>query len=434
MKPYQAFLSAFVAVAINPLLTASDFDFGSKSDLWDVSQGARVTSISGRANPTFRPENIFGASFPTSDGLPAFTFEDGKPAGFVHYVEWETISPVSVSRIHLHAQGDGPSAANGREFNRVRIYAKSPGSSTYNNLLLDYTPSSPYSFENFDVRLLVSTNFPPVTATQFRAEFVDTGVTLFSAPRVWELDAFGAALDFGSKSDVWDTTQGAVVTQVSGRAGPAFNPDNMFGATYPTPDGLPSFTFEDGRPQGYVHFIEWRTKFPVTVRSFNLHAQGDGTQFQNGREFDRFRLLAKSPGSSTFNTILYDFTPTHPYSFEDYETRLVISDNLPLVAASEFRAEFFDTGVRFWSAPRIWELDGFLEPKQTSNLRVFPAIELLWMTTRGVKYRIEWKEDLFGSNWRPYGDAFTGTGESMTILVSTRDQTNRYFRLVELPE
>jgi hypothetical protein len=429
--------STVIRYASLPILAlvslASDLDFGSKSDLWDTSRGTIVTGLSGRANQTFRPENIFGETFTTSDGLPSFSFEDGKPEGFVHYVEWSTPTPVTVTRLHLHAQGDGPANNNGREFKKVRILAKTDGSATYNRVVWEFEPTHPYTFENYDVRLVVGAEVEAVTASQFRAEFVGLGGTFWSGPRVWELDAFApnSGLDFGVKNDVWDSTQGARVTGLSGRASIQFNPDNMFGATYPTPDGLPSFTFEDGKPAGFVHFVEWQTQFPVAVRSFKLHAQGDGPQFMNGREFDRFRLYTKSPGSSTFDRLLYDFTPTHSYSFEDYATRLVVSDNLVPVASRDFRAEFVDTGVRFWSAPRIWEIDGFVD-YLPPNVQAFGALELVWKTVTGKRYRLE-SQDRLGGDWKAYGEPFSGTGQPMSTFVSSRSESATLFRLVEIP-
>ena len=411
--------------------TGHNLDFGSKSDLWDISNGTEVKKVSGQANFSFDPRNIFGGRTPNSDGNPTFIFEDGRPSGYVHYVEWRTPTPVSVSAIELRGQGDGPAFLNGREFDRFRLFVKSPGSTTFDQLVYDYQPTHPYNLQDSDTRLIVSAILPNVLAQDFRAEFVDTGVRFWSAPRIWELDGFGPPFDFGTKDDLWDTRQGSTVTRISGQADQSFRPENMFGANFPNPDGATTFTFQDGQPAGYLHFIEWKTPSPVQVRSFKLHAQGDGPDFLNGREYDRFRLLAKSVGAEAFDKVLYDYVPSHPYAFEEFDSRLTVSGTVAGYLAQEFRAEFIDTGVRFWSAPRIFELDGFSDPI-TKPMTALVALELTWETKLGKSYQIEWREELPGSQWKAYGAPFDGTGSPSSMLVSTRDQGARFFRLVEL--
>ena len=56
--------------------------------------------------------------------------------------------------------------------------------------------------------------------------------------------------------------------------------------------------FDDLAPANFVHFVEWRTVAPVTIRSFNLFAAGDNPT-QQWREFATFTLKAKSVGSPT---------------------------------------------------------------------------------------------------------------------------------------
>lgn len=412
-------------------LRAQNLDFGSKTDLWDLNQGAVITSISGRANESFDPRNMFGATIPNDDGLPSFTFEDGKPAGYIHFVEWRTQFPVVISSFELRGQGDGPQFLNGREFEHFRLYAKSAGSTNFDQLIFDYKPTHPYTLTDPDTRLIVAATLPNIQSQDFRAEFVDTGVRYWSAPRIWELDGFGPPYDFGTKTDLWDIQQGTTVTLVSGLADASFRPENMFGGLFPNADGLTTFIFQDGHPQGYTHFIEWKTASPLRVRSFNLHAQGDGPSFLNGREFDRFRLLTKSEGSATFDNVLYDYSPSHPYTFEQYDSRLTVSATVAGPVAQEYRAEFVDTGVRYWSAPRIFELDGFADPI-TRPLNAVTALELVWETKAGKNYQIEWREDLAGSEWQPFAPPFAGTGSPSSLLVSTRNQDARFFRLVEL--
>jgi len=57
--------------------------------------------------------------------LASCIFNDGQPAGFVHYVEWQTATPVTVGGFVLFAEGDGPASNNQREFEQFVLKAKS---------------------------------------------------------------------------------------------------------------------------------------------------------------------------------------------------------------------------------------------------------------------------------------------------------------------
>jgi hypothetical protein len=164
-----------------------------------------------------------------------------------------------------------------------------------------------------------------------------------------------------TSTDLWDVAQGTVVTGTSGLLGFAGSPAGIFGengqdffweATY-------SY-FLDGQPPGAVHYIEWRTASEVTVEQVRLFAVGDGPAYNNQREFAQFTLKAKSPGSSDFDVTILTFAPTHPYTFVDSSTFLLLDQPITPVAATEFRAEFlqYDSGSGFNGA-RIRELDAF---------------------------------------------------------------------------
>jgi hypothetical protein len=166
-----------------------------------------------------------------------------------------------------------------------------------------------------------------------------------------------AADNSGSRGDLWDMSNGTVVTMASSaRAG--FDARDIFGGEYSEVPG--QCVFIDNQAPGFVHFVEWQTAAPVEVGKIVLHASGDGSPFQNQREFDRFVLKAKLPGTSSFGQVLIDYTPAHPYSFLEPASGLVLSNSVTPVTAQEFRAEFtqFDTGTGF-DGPRIKELDAF---------------------------------------------------------------------------
>lgn len=240
-------------------------------------------------------------------------------------------------------------------------------------------------------------------------------------------------IEIGSTHDLWDVSRGTQVTTTSGGAS-QFQAENAFGGRFFTVPGNPlyDFIFQDGGSAGFVHFMEWRTTNAVTVRSFRLHAQGDGPENDNGREFETFTLKAKTAGSTNFDTVLFQFTASHPYQLRDARQRIVIAANVAATTASEFRAEFTDRGNRPWSGPRVIELDGFSE---RLPLEIYPAAELLWETVPGVLYQAQWTTDLNSSNWTNFGSPFIGDGQTKSMFDSTRSETapTRYYRLVQIP-
>ena len=195
------------------------------------------------------------------------------------------------------------------------------------------------------------------------------------------------ALDFGVTTDLWDISQGTTITGNS-----PF--DSAFGSPHPYDardifgghfgDYLPEsgdVVFDDNQSAGFVHFVQWKTLAPVTLGSFNLHAQADGDPtFQ--REIARFRLLAKSAGSSTFDLVLFDVTPTRPHTYLDPSIHLFIQGNLS-VTAQEFRAEFFDVGGTPYGGPRVIELDAFAPvPEPTVIALLASGALVMWRARR----------------------------------------------------
>jgi Concanavalin A-like lectin/glucanases superfamily/Immunoglobulin I-set domain len=166
-----------------------------------------------------------------------------------------------------------------------------------------------------------------------------------------------------STNDLWDISQGSVVTATSGAHVPYSDIRDMFGGMF-SEVGPGATVFNDGQPPGFVHYVEWQTPAPVTVNSFNLFALGDGPQFDNQREFAQFVLKAKSsPLATNFDLTLYTLVVTnHPYNFIDPVNFCLLSTAITPVTAQYFRAEFTQyTAGRGFDGPRIVELDGFGE-------------------------------------------------------------------------
>ena len=253
---------------------------------------------------------------------------------------------------------------------------------------------------------------------------------LVSALSTLHLVAQGV-VDIGSTHDLWDVSGGTIITGHSGEASP-YHMENAFGARMGTIQGNPLFDaiFTDGRPAGFVHFVEWKTPKPVTLRSVRLHAQGDGAVNDNGREFNLFTLKGKSVGSTNFDTVICSYTPPHPYNYKDYSQRLIFATNVTAFLGQEFRAEFTDRANRYWSGPRIIELDGFAEDMP---LAIHPAVELVFATRASVWYQIQQCDDLVAYQWVNFGSPFMGDGEQKRMFDSARaDGGTRYYRIVEL--
>lgn len=181
-----------------------------------------------------------------------------------------------------------------------------------------------------------------------------------------------AAFGEGATDDVWDVSQGAVVTASSGTVVVSAASD-MLGANDAAVE--PGTTiFRDDQAAGFVHFVEWHTPAPVTVYGLNLLANDDGTATKD-RGFTEFHLFVKNPSNMTFEQV-YSFTaPGNPYP-DEIDLRAALD---PPVTGQDFRAEFVqaagtDTPAR---GPRIRELDaagvpfggddtGFVPPGKTT--------------------------------------------------------------------
>jgi hypothetical protein len=237
----------------------------------------------------------------------------------------------------------------------------------------------------------------------------------------------------GVTDDKWDVSSGSVVVSSSG--GSIFTiPEHVFGAFADASNPeFQGWVGVDGQPSGYVHFIEWNTPQPVTIRSFKLYAQGDGPRFDNQREMSHFVLKAKSPGSAGFDRILYEFTPQHPYRFVENDLALLLSANVDEVTTQDFRAEFWDRGNTGFSAPRIYELDGFSE-RLPPRLEVFRAIELAWLSQSDRCYQLQWRPALTPAAWTNLGAPIPGTGSIVYHLESTRETESRVYRVIELTD
>jgi len=241
-----------------------------------------------------------------------------------------------------------------------------------------------------------------------------------------------------SSDDLWDVKRDIVVVKHSALDNCGRNPAtpydmrDLFGGTFVDCPGEPFHVlFADGAPTGFMHFVEWRTAAPVTIRSFNLWAAGDGSN--SAREIGNFRLLAKTGGSSEFNSVLKDFAPSHPYAYVNGVFGLLVSTDIKPVTAQEFRAEFTQpAGSSF--APRLIELDGFSEFIGPSvGVRV-SEVEIAWESVEGLRYQIEFRTDASGSNWNSFGPVRIGDGRTIRVADAVSPEQERRFYRVRIIE
>jgi hypothetical protein len=145
----------------------------------------------------------------------------------------------------------------------------------------------------------------------------------------------------------------------------------MFGGSFGTPE--PENTiFRDHQAAGSVHWVQWQTAQPVTLRSFALFAAHDGPPYDaHQRGFSRFTLFTFDESTGSFEK-LYEIFPANPYGdtsapadtvieTNPNKTFLNLAANLVPTTTELFAAEFVQYGDSIPTAagPRIVELDGF---------------------------------------------------------------------------
>jgi hypothetical protein len=182
----------------------------------------------------------------------------------------------------------------------------------------------------------------------------------------------------GVNDDLWDVSQGASTT--------AGSPTEFFSLTSNMLGGHTSVLgghaenyntiFQDWSNGGQLHFVEWQTALPMTVKSFVLNAAHDPESLGRDifwRGFSRFSLYAYNAGTDSFDTKLFELLPSDPFGDTPSAAYAIVRTDVPenhlSIAANifsapttdRFRAEFVtpgDAGSSYLS-PRILELDGF---------------------------------------------------------------------------
>lgn len=199
--------------------------------------------------------------------------------------------------------------------------------------------------------------------------------------------ALADALPSPSSDDLWDISQGTVVTASSPLRNTDYDTRDVFGGMYTNNTReRGGIIFEDGNTAGHIHFLEWKTAQPIILKQFRLFAYHEFSRPANCpcpfpdakyNGFRTFRLYTKN--SSGGWDKIYEFSPT----LVDGRFRENITNTQPYIGqpflyqtdvtptrGQEFRAEFTQYADPptpeyyqfFWeTGPRVMEMDGFGE-------------------------------------------------------------------------
>jgi hypothetical protein len=214
----------------------------------------------------------------------------------------------------------------------------------------------------------------------------------------------GATLwDYQATDDLFDTSQGAIVTSHSALSGipPHNDMSDAIGAGPPTgvvKEPTHYVHFGDFSPAGFAHYFEFQTAAPVTVKAIGLLAAHDNALLgahnpprdRDARGFTSFRLYADGD-------LVFEYFTSNPYGTStapsqgvllpvELDTHLALRANLSApVTAQNWRAEFVQASDRFAghaSGPRVLEVDGFgyLIPEPATGMSA--AIAMLVLLSR----------------------------------------------------
>ena len=186
-----------------------------------------------------------------------------------------------------------------------------------------------------------------------------------------------------SSSDLFDVLHGeAEVTGYSGSGAPSAkcdpacgspcsatrNPNDMFSGSGGST--CRATVFADGQQVGTEHWIEWKTKKEVTLKSVGLFAAHDAIRLR--RSFSAFKLYVKKQGKwsqiTEYNpALMYGGScgskPCFPLPAKQYTPGSVLAAciNVEPTTGQEFRAVFVQaaSSVEMFSGPRVLQLDGY---------------------------------------------------------------------------
>jgi hypothetical protein len=205
----------------------------------------------------------------------------------------------------------------------------------------------------------------------------------------------------GRTDDLWDVAQGVVVTDHSGVVG-ASSIHDLFGARTSATETATTI-FQDGREEGFVHFVEWRTPAPIVVNGFTVLANDDFDR-SGARGFSEMRLYAKDPDTGEFE-LFHTYRPAR----NPYGEHITVTALVPTFTSEEFRAEFVQAGGPVSGGPRVREIDG---PTPLDDVEGY-VLPLQATAKRDAKTAE--KSRLTASGFLDMGSAAPGFGTAVTF-------------------
>jgi hypothetical protein len=165
------------------------------------------------------------------------------------------------------------------------------------------------------------------------------------------------------------TTSGAQCDPACGSSCSATqNPNDMFSGSGGS--SCRATVFADGQQVGTEHWIEWKTRKDVNVKSVGLFAAHDAVRLR--RSLSAFKLYVKKQGKwsqiTEYNPALMygggcGSKPCFPLPAKQYTPGSVLAAciNVEPTTGQEFRAVFVQAGssVETFSGPRVLQLDGY---------------------------------------------------------------------------
>jgi len=181
----------------------------SYTDLWDMSNGNTIDSTSGALHYSSGYKSdirkMFGNDYYAGTLAGPLLFKDymspgyqggSVQPGYKHYVEWHTLSDITLRSFNLVASNEG---MDRRAFDYFELFTgdgHGNWTSIYNLQIDSYADHNgpTYTASNF---LELAVDLTPVVAQYFRAEFRQARWTDSRAvgPRVWELDGYDTFLN-----------------------------------------------------------------------------------------------------------------------------------------------------------------------------------------------------------------------------------------------
>ncbi len=160
------------------------------NDAWDGFEGNNITTATAQGTGDLR--NMFGGNYSSPEAGVAF-FSDGQAAGYVHAVEFERPTSISLAGYKLKVGDD--SGTGNRGISEFRLYYWNTTTNTFQLLDTYVPPAHPYAgTAPGAINILeVTRNVTAVAASKFRAEFVQWASGSVGGPRVYELDAILSA-------------------------------------------------------------------------------------------------------------------------------------------------------------------------------------------------------------------------------------------------